>query len=675
MASMFQKASNSLQGKSGSASNHGEGESLTTVLRTVEDRSALTMLICDITELMRKRLLDTFDANEAGSSESDLFAASEHQTKETDETGGLGDDTDYEDKQQNLERKQADEYAQREREVNEKCMVELKNAALDFFDDWRDSVILRIGKVVNDKAAVTREETQHSDPVTATSGDASSSVGMGLNEQESKVDERLREICTPVETPLRNLEEAKRALILHSLILLMLSLEHYNAHSRTLLLYCTISLGLSVKILSEDEGKVAKGLLSAAKHMSADEETRKRAEENSTARKWKMGVAGVAGAALIGITGGLAAPFLAAGLGTALGGIGLGATATAGYLGALAGSSVLVGGLFGAYGARMSTQAMEKYTRDVGDFAFVPVHKPGIGKGDASPRRLRVAIGISGWLRDEDEIVQPWNVFGGGLDAFALRFEIDALKDLGGSLNALITSLAWKFAKKEIIQRTVFAALMAGLWPISLTNAGRIIDNPWSVANQRAMKAGEVLADVLINKAQGERPVTLVGYSLGARVIYICLQQLAKRRAFGLVENVVLLGAPTPSSSAEWRRIRSVVTGRVVNAYSTRDYVLAFLYRTNSVQFGVAGLHPILNVKGIENIDISDLVEGHTLYRHATGPALGRLGFEDIDLHEIKQEERRLEKQEKEEQKQREEASKHRQYDDGLPAAQQNSPR
>ncbi len=51
------------------------------------------------------------------------------------------------------------------------------------------------------------------------------------------------------------------------------------------------------------------------------------------ARKWKIGAAGVAGAALIGITGGLAAPLLAAGIGTVLGGIGLGAYCNCGTTG------------------------------------------------------------------------------------------------------------------------------------------------------------------------------------------------------------------------------------------------------------------------------------------------------------------------------------------------------
>ncbi|KAK1019337.1 hypothetical protein LTR33_019352, partial [Friedmanniomyces endolithicus] len=107
--------------------------------------------------------------------------------------------------------------------------------------------------------------------------------------------------------------------------------------------------------------------------MRADEETKKKAEANHDHRKWKVGLATVAGAALIGVTGGLAAPLIAAGVGTMMGGLGLGATAAAGYLGTLAGSTVLVGGLFGAYGGRMTGKMIDQYAREVEDFAFIPV--------------------------------------------------------------------------------------------------------------------------------------------------------------------------------------------------------------------------------------------------------------------------------------------------------------
>jgi hypothetical protein len=336
--------------------------------------------------------------------------------------------------------------------------------------------------------------------------------------------------------------------------------------------------------------------------------------------------------------------------------IGLGATAAAGYLGTLASSSVIVGGLFGAYGGRMTGQMMDAYAKEVEDFSFVPIrtyHKP--RKIDKEFRRLRVAIGISGWLTETDEVVEPWKIIGPEMEAFALRFELQALLNLGNSLTTMLRSAAWGYAKSEIIKRTIFASITAALWPLGLLKVSRIIDNPFSVAKSRADKAGEVLADALINRAQGERPVTLIGYSLGARVIFICLKSLAARKAFGLVENVVLLGAPTPSTAADWRLIRAVCTGRVVNVYSTSDYILGFLYRSSSIQYGVAGLEPVSFVPGVQNVDVTDLVAGnHTSYRYLCGRILRKIGFEDVDLAAVEQEEKALEQATKAEEQERE---------------------
>lgn len=119
------------------------------------------------------------------------------------------------------------------------------------------------------------------------------------------------ELYPPTSTSLYSLRKDKRILVLHSMLLLLLSLENYTAHSRILLLHIASSLHLPLHVLSEQEVIVAQGLLEAAKQMSGNEETQKRSEENKTARRWKVGLAGVAGAAIIGVTGGLAAPLVA----------------------------------------------------------------------------------------------------------------------------------------------------------------------------------------------------------------------------------------------------------------------------------------------------------------------------------------------------------------------------
>lgn len=250
-----------------------------------------------------------------------------------------------------------------------------------------------------------------------------------------------------------------------------------------------------------------------------------------------------------------------------------------------------------------------------------------------------MTIGITGWLTSKEEVVTPWRILSPDSEVFALRWELEALLNLGNSITTMISTSAWGYAKKELIKRSIFAELMSAMWPLAVLQISRVVDNPFSIARSRSEKAGEVLADAIINKAQGERPVTLVGYSLGARVIYSCLMALAKRRAFGLVESVVLIGAPTPSDTADWRILRSVVASRLVNIYSSNDLILGFLYRTSSIQYGVAGLQKIEGLPSVENVDVSETVSGHLRYRYLVGAILKKIGFEGLDLSEVKREE------------------------------------
>jgi hypothetical protein len=117
------------------------------------------------------------------------------------------------------------------------------------------------------------------------------------------------------------------------------------------------------------------------------------------------------------------------------------------------------------------------------------------------------------------------------------------------------------------------------------------------------------------------------------------------------VESAVLIGAPTPSDASVWRAIRSVVAGRLVNVYSEKDYVLAFLYRTSSVQFGVTDLEAVDGVKGVENVDASATVSGHLRYPHLVVSILENIEWEDINVQEVEREQlvvKMLDKEEEE---------------------------
>lgn len=277
---------------------------------------------------------------------------------------------------------------------------------------------------------------------------------------------------------------------------------------------------------------------------------------------------------------------------------------------------------------------MDKYAKEVEDFRFLPLKDewgPGFSKDDSAIRRLRVTIGINGWLMSEDEVTKPWRILGSETEAFALRYEVESLLKLGSALEDMVSSYAWSVLKIEILRRTVLATLWAALWPIQILKLAAGVDHPFNLAKNRSEKAGRILADALINKVQGERPVTLIGFSLGARVVYFCLKTLAERKAFGLVDTVVFVGAPVPSNRKHWQVMRCVVSGKLFNVYSEQDWILAFLYRATSIQLGVAGLQAVTNIDGVENLDLSQEVKGHLRYPELIPQILTKCGFPGIE--------------------------------------------
>ena len=84
----------------------------------------------------------------------------------------------------------------------------------------------------------------------------------------------------------------------------------------------------------------------------------------------------------------------------------------------------------------MTGEMMDNISKEVEDFAFLPVHGrrkefTDDNEAAAEERRLRVTIGITGWLTEKDEIVKPWRVLNESSEDFALRWELDTLMNLG----------------------------------------------------------------------------------------------------------------------------------------------------------------------------------------------------------------------------------------------------
>ena len=63
---------------------------------------------------------------------------------------------------------------------------------------------------------------------------------------------------------------------------------------------------------------------------------------------------------------------------------------------------------------------------------------------------------------------------------------------------------------------------------MAVLNCATLIDSAWDVACLRAESGGKLLANMLASRLHGDRPVVLLGVSVGARLVYYCLLELYK---------------------------------------------------------------------------------------------------------------------------------------------------
>lgn len=173
------------------------------------------------------------------------------------------------------------------------------------------------------------------------------------------------------------------------------------------------------------------------------------------------------------------------------------------------------------------------------------------------------------------------------------------------------------------------------------------------------------LAKSLIDSTAGHRPVILAGFSMGARVIYSCMKELARhqeiwedhqqkkqlpesrrkhksnsedksgdklkyiREPASIVEDAILMGTPNHVSLKSWEACRRVVAGRLINCYSRKDLILSLMFqmkRFQGILRPVCGTSPV-NVNGVENYDVTDLVTAHTDYCLVSGEILKKVIF------------------------------------------------
>jgi hypothetical protein len=259
-----------------------------------------------------------------------------------------------------------------------------------------------------------------------------------------------------------------------------------------------------------------------------------------------------------------------------------------------------------------------------------------------------------------------------GSELYIVQWESKLLLDLYGSAREFQKDLAKK-AAEEALKKTALATLMAAVFvPSVLVSLSNIIDAKWTLAMERADEAGILLAHSLLNSNAGHRPVSLVGFSFGARMIIACLKELARyqviwvnqqqemtkdqdrgsmiasfrkksmkqnnqhetlrhREPASIVEDVILMGTPASVNKTTWDSCRGVVAGRLVNCHSNKDMILALMYRAKNLTSAL--LNPPVGIQevkaaGIENFDVSHLVASHGEYNVAVNEILHLVGYD-----------------------------------------------
>ncbi len=248
-----------------------------------------------------------------------------------------------------------------------------------------------------------------------------------------------------------------------------------------------------------------------------------------------------------------------------------------------------------------------------------------------SCRTTQGTVYVNGFLMQDETGFRDWTDahldFEGSAKIHGVSWSSKSLKEIGRFVHSAVGS---KLAADFLAEAALIGGKMAAkkaLGPLALLSmAADIAKNPWHASMFRAGKTGVQLAEA-ISRTDG-KSYTLVGHSLGCRVIFYALEALATKKDAPRIDNVILLGGAVGRTDDEgWRRAASAVNGRIFNCYSSRDHVLSTLYRTANLGLSdPIGLGPIAaRSSKICNIDCSSHVGSHTAWKSDYGAVIRRL--------------------------------------------------
>lgn len=248
--------------------------------------------------------------------------------------------------------------------------------------------------------------------------------------------EELPAVRTPSQLPsTEKLDIDIRWTILCDLFLLLIADSIYDSRSRVLFERVGKALEIDWIDICRFERKVTEALemqqQAERENWNEDEHMEVRRKLALKKRYMVMGLATVGGGLVIGLSAGLLAPVIGAGL--AAGFTTIGVAGTSSFLGGAAASAIITSGA-AVSGGVIGVRAANRRTGSVKTFEYRPLH---------NNKRVNLIVTISGWMTGKvDDVRLPFSTVDPTMgDIYSVLWEPEMLTSMGDTINILATEV------------------------------------------------------------------------------------------------------------------------------------------------------------------------------------------------------------------------------------------
>lgn len=255
---------------------------------------------------------------------------------------------------------------------------------------------------------------------------------------EEHVNDELPEVRTPSQLPSSDkLDIDLRWTVLCDLFLVLIADSTYDSRSRRLLESVGEAMEVSWLQVCRFEKRIIEAIEmqeEAAKETWDESDNMEKRRKLALKKKYMvMGLATVGGGLVIGLSAGLLAPVIGAGL--AAGFTTIGISGTGAFLGGVGGTALIASGAT-LTGSTIGVRASHRRTGAVKTFEYRPLH---------NNKRVNLIVTVSGWMTGGyDDVRLPYSTVDPIMgDIYSVLWEPEMLKSMGATINILATEVCW----------------------------------------------------------------------------------------------------------------------------------------------------------------------------------------------------------------------------------------